>query len=459
MKFPSPKLTKKTTYSTSNESWGMGFFLVLFPQDHHNFKTHTINTFKQHTHNSSHIISKAQYTLSVCALLIFTTLLLFTLASFEPNHKFINKSSDYNYRRHLYESHRNLHLQKHTPALQRLGTLYSRGTTPMNDVVICHVTESVTLLHLKTFLRAFHRSGLFSKSDVVFIFPSFTTPESFDNVIRDETNLFIELTRSISDFNMSFDVTQFSKSGKLEKSEPIWGRKSKISSNSNSNSSSVGETELTRPCYGSVVGFGVGELDPENSLSGFFEYVPMSIRRWASYPMILGRLRRNFKHVILIDVNEVLLLGDPLFILKKQNPETVFLSSMTKHNRKVPVKQIINSSVIIGGARGVRRLSAAMLMEIVRVAIHDNKKKMTRLTHVTESVLLSRIESNEFVQKSIRLVDSGELIHEASLSGVWLVNQTIVRRNSKLDIEFMKYICSFTIEASVYSDCQKVQSL
>src|SRR5581483_4724196 len=33
---------------------------------------------------------------------------------------------------------------------------------------------------------------------------------------------------------------------------------------------------------------------------------------YTCYPMILGRVRRNFKHVMLVDVNKVLLLGDPL---------------------------------------------------------------------------------------------------------------------------------------------------
>lgn len=59
---------------------------------------------------------------------------------------------------------------------------------------------------------------------------------------------------NLSDFSASFDVTQFVKSKKdSEKGEPIWGRK--IKSISISNSSNGGGTELTRVSYGSVVGF------------------------------------------------------------------------------------------------------------------------------------------------------------------------------------------------------------
>ncbi|KAL7582655.1 hypothetical protein Lser_V15G42569 [Lactuca serriola] len=487
------KLTKRASFSGSGlppaaggagEGWGMGFFLVFFPQEHHDhhqhqdfnssspFKSPTINALLKRT-NSTHILAKAQSTISICALLIFLTLLLFTLSTFEPNNNLIRSS--HHYRRHLSQTHPSKNPTSDSHALQRLGTLYSRGTSHMNDLVLCHVTESVTFTELKTFLRAFHRSGLHTKSDLLFIFPSVTTPDSSDSVIREENKLFLKLIRrykaelnngsNLSDFPASFDVTQFVKSGKKdsEKGEPIWGRK--IKSNSNLNSSNGGGTELNRMSYGSVVGFGVGELDPENSLSGFLDHVPMSLRRWASYPMILGRLRRNFKHVMLVDVKEVLLLGDPLVRVRNRTPESVYLSSTptptpTKHNHKISDKaheKTINPAVIMGGARGLRRFSAAMLMEIVRATTQQlhNKKK----TPITESSLLSRLATNEFLQKTIHLVASAESIPEASsLSGVSIANNTVVRRgNNNIDIDVTNHICSYSIEASVYSECGKVQ--
>ncbi|KAL8225361.1 hypothetical protein R6Q57_017918 [Mikania cordata] len=475
------KLCKRTTVgrtlagggggSSSSEGWGMGFLLVFFPQGHHHHHQQhgvdsssspslkSVNTLFKRS-NSGNIIAKAQSTISVCALVVFFTLLLFTLSTFEPS------NTSHHHCRNLVQSNTKK-IRLNSPALQRLGTLYSRGTRRMNDVVICHVPESTTLTELKSFLRAFHRSGLLSKSDLLFIFNSFTAPEIFDDVIQEENRSFLKVIRrykselgngsNVSDFPASFDVSLFVKSGKdLSKGEPIWGRKIKTSSNSNS--SSDGGSELTRLSYGSVVGFGVGELDPENSLSGFVDHVPMGLRRWASYPMLLGRVRRSFKHVMLVDVKEVLLLGDSLARVKNCNPETVLLSSTpppaTKHNRKPtdkPHQKTINPSLIIGGARGVRRLSTAMLMEIVRSSTHKRK------TPFTESALLSRLATNEFVQKSIRLVGSTESIPEASsLSGVALANNKVVRRgNSNVDIKLTNHICSFAIEAWIYKECGK----
>lgn len=336
----------------------------------------------------------------------------------------------------------------------------------MNELVICHVSESVTKKELKLFLRGFHRSGLPSKSDLLFVFNSISTIDSFDDLIREENDLFLKLVHRYKselgngskaiDFPASFDVTRFMKSGKeADKGEPIWGRKNK----SNNSSSSNGEdgAELTRMSYGSVVGFGIGELDPENSLSGFLDHVPMNLRRWASYPMILGRVRRKFKHIILVDVKELLLLGDPLARVKSHTPESIFLSSTPppKHSRKIKNhRKTINPALIMGGERGVRRLSAAMLTEIVRSTTrqHHNKKNS-----ITESALLSQLAANEFLQKSIHFVTSSESIQDpSSLSGVALANQTVVRRgNSNLDIGAVvtKHICSFLIDSSVYSDC------
>ncbi|CAH1432247.1 unnamed protein product [Lactuca virosa] len=150
----------------------------------------------------------------------------------------------------------------------------------------------------------------------------------------------------------------------------------------------------------------------------------MSLRRWASYPMILGRVRRSYKHVMLVDVKKVLLLGDPLSRVKNQSPESVFLSSTPPPSPPLSARHrpknsenthqktnTINPAVIMGGVRGVRRLSAAMLTEIVRAT--TNKPHNKRKNSVTESGMLSRLAMNEFTLKTIRLVTSSESIREA----------------------------------------------
>ncbi|KVI12102.1 uncharacterized protein LOC112507790 [Cynara cardunculus var. scolymus] len=465
------KIKKNGGGAGGGEGWGTGIFLVFFPEEDEQeltsssssspFKFPTINSLLKRT-NSSHILTRTQSTISICALLIFLTCLFFTLSTFEPNNNFTPS------RRHSNSP------RSYTPALQGLGTLYTRGTTAMDNLLLCHVTESVTTKQLKVFLRAFHRSGLPLNSDLLFIFDSALTLESFDNVILEENDIFLKVVcryqaelcngSKVLDFPASFNLNQFLKSGKkvVEKGEPIWGWKIK-----NNNSSLLrcggGETESTRISYGSVVGFGVGEVDPENSLSGFMDQIPMSLRRWASYPMILGRVRRNFKHVMLVDVKKVLLLGDPLGRVRTKSPESVFLSSTppraTKHGHKGSEdthQKTINSAVIMGGVRGIRRLSAVMLTEIVRATTNQQHNK--RKNSVTESGLLSRLATNEFALKSIHVSMSIESIPTASsVSESTIRNQTIVwvEHSDYKDIEsaIMKHICSFLIDSAVYRDC------
>ncbi|KAK2976890.1 hypothetical protein RJ640_010813 [Escallonia rubra] len=411
--------TGKSSSKSNREGWGMGFFLVFFPEEDtmandsklptHQFSQSSCHSFLRRT-NSTNLFTKAQSTISICALLIFITFLLFTLSTFDPTP---TPTTHFTSRRHLSSNSQfakkptkrsawplnflapSFPKPKAKPpvthALQGMGTLYRRGTFAMNDLLVCHVTESVTLQELRLFLRVLHRSGLTSKSDVVFVFPS-STSGSYNSAILEENDSFLKLVQKYhDDVNgsgsndtsldsvASFDVTQFVKASKKEKErgETLWGRKFR------SNSSGDGEAELTRLSYGSVVSFEVDELDPENTLGGFLDHVPMSLRRWASYPMLLGRLRRNFKHVMLVDVKDVLLLGDPLGRVRNRSPESVWLSTPvqptpSKHGRK----NSVNSAVIMGGNRGVRRLSSAMLTEIVRAAVQKLKAETVMISDI-----------------------------------------------------------------------------
>lgn len=347
----------------------------------------------------------------------------------------------------------------------------------MNDLIVGHVLESVKSQELRLFLRLLHRSGLTSRSDLVLIFPSQSHSADFETVIREENESFSELVHRNRKLNgttkhsaASFDVTQFVKSSKKEKEwgEPIWGRRIR------SNFSEIGEAESTRLSYGSVVSFVVDELDPENSLSGFFDHVSMSLRRWACYPMLLGRVRRNFKHMMLVDVKEVLIVGDPLGRVRTRSPESVHLStesitpSNNRHGKKNSVKtqshseKPVNSAVIMGGARGVRRLANAMLTEIVRLTTQQKRKNL-----VTESGLFNQLVGNEFILKNVNvnLFTSAESIpNESSLtrlnsssgSSLSLSNHTMIRRgNSNIDVTstIEKLVCLLEVDSSVYSDC------
>lgn len=340
----------------------------------------------------------------------------------------------------------------------------------MTDLVVGHVEENVTEPELRLFVRLLHRSGLTARADVIFIFAC-RSSSRFASVIEEENQSFLKLVRHYRRLNSTtsrkpssgFDVNQFIKVGKKATEEPLWGRRS---STSRSNSSE--EAELTQLSYGSVVGFEVGELDPENSLAGFLDHVvPMSLRRWACYPMLLGRVRRNFKHIMLVDVKNSVVFGDPLGRVRHKSAESVILSVMTnKHCKKNsdPTQSHcpVNSAIITGGARGIRRMSSTVLTEIVRAAMQQQQQRKRNKNTVTESGILSQLVGNQFISKNINLVTSTESVHDpsslvaVSVPGLLSAHAVIQRGNSNhhdLNSIIMNQICSSEIDSSVYRDC------
>ena len=362
-------------------------------------------------------------------------------------------------------------------ALQGMGKLYRRGTRAMSDLVVAHVMEETNEAEFRLFLRVLHRSGLTARADAVFVFPSSLFATRFESLIQEENDSFLKLVNYYKQLNRtshdsvsasSFDVGQFFKSGKKQMGEPLWGKRIRADGSGNFSESGEGEGEgeLTLLSYGSVVGFEASELDPENSLAGFLDHVPMSLRRWACYPMLLGRVRRNFKHVMLVDVKKVVFFRDPLGRVRNRSPESVLYirikqeSCSNKHHRKnseqTQTDCQVNSAILMGGARGIRRLSIAMLTEIARVAMQHKKK-----SSVTESGILSQLVGNVHILKNIDLITSTESIPgmsslTGSNSSLW-DNYSIIQRggNSNHDINsiIMKQICSREAESSAYRDC------
>ncbi|KAK8531850.1 hypothetical protein V6N13_131208 [Hibiscus sabdariffa] len=476
--------------NTNKESKGMSLLLVFFHGggDQNKITTNSSTTtttptrFIKRTTSSTLLSSKAQSTISICLLLVFVTLLLFTLSTFEPSPTIKNP------RRILSQPPPfkgffpmwDYKLLKQRPtvsppsfALQRMGTLYRRGTKAMNDLIVSHVAEDLSDDELRLFLRVLHRSGITSKADIVFLFGSSPFLSSrFSFVIHEENESFLRLIEHYKESNnkgsrdsvFGFDSTQFWKSGKKDVGETIWGKKG---GRGNSSTNSTGaEGESTRLTYGSVVGFDVNELDPENSLAGFLDHVSMSFRRWACYPMLLGRTRRYFKHIMLLDVKSFLLLSDPLGRVRNRIPESVYLftkeSSSGKHGKrnsdKTQPHSQINSAILMGGARGIRRLANAMLTEIVRASMKHKKKDP-----ISESEILSQLVSNGHVLKNVDWITSTETIQKASSltdsrSNSAAANYSIIQRgntNSNRDLNSisMQLICLCETYSYVYRDC------
>ncbi|XVE95935.1 hypothetical protein REPUB_Repub02eG0178200 [Reevesia pubescens] len=485
-----------THSSSSKESRGMGLLLVFFPEGQNkiNNSIDTNNTtpsrFIRRT-SSSLLFTKAQSTISICALFLFITLLLFTLSTFEPSipTPTTPSSSIKNSRRFLSQKtklssssssshwffpiwdYKPLHVKQKpnasssSYALQGMGTLYRRGTKAMNDLIVTHVVEDMSEDELRLFLRVLHRSGVTSKADTVFIFGSSSLSSRFSFVIQEENESFLKLiqhykeldSKGLRDSVFSFDSTHFWKSGKKDVGEPIWGKRGR----GNYSNSTEAEGESTQLTYGSVVGFDVNELDPENSLAGFLDHVPMSLRRWACYPMLLGRVRRNFKHIMLLDVKNLMLLSDPLGRVRNRSPESVYLltkeNSSGKHSKRKSEKthSQVNSAILMGGARGIRRLANAMLTEIVRATMQHKKKNS-----ISESGILSQLVGNGYILKNVNLITSTESIQEASslmgLSSNSAADYSIIQRGNSFHDHnsiIMKLICLCEVDSSVYRDC------
>ncbi|KAI6696792.1 hypothetical protein NL676_016911 [Syzygium grande] len=382
----------------SDQSSGMGFLLVFFPEEHqHRPSSDSTDIVDEpkllrpppppppppspspspfRRTRSGPLLSRAQSTISICALLVCLTLLVFALSTFDPpsnspsasySRRFLPErqppprhrqpprpllapeprndrapSSFWSFPTFSWRARPSNGGPKRQFALQGMGTLYRRGTRAMSDLVVAHLAENLSEEELRLFLRTLHRSGLTARADVVLIFPSRDSASRFGSVIREEEESFSKLlyhytqrfnaTAATSRSPASFDAARFVKSSK-EDDEPLWGKRARIGNSSSDAGAAAGAgsggaaslDKSARPSYGSVVGFEAGELDPENSLSGFLDHVPMSLRRWACYSMLLGRVRRSFKHTMLIDAKSWAVLGDPLGRVRGRSPETVHL--------------------------------------------------------------------------------------------------------------------------------------
>ncbi|XP_049401558.1 uncharacterized protein LOC125865408 [Solanum stenotomum] len=400
----------------------MGFFFILFPED----ESTIITKNKQKTNlsplKSINTLFRAQLIISICVFLIFITFLLFTISTFEPSSRFKLQNS------------KSPSFQQH--ALQGMGTLFRKGTRSMSDLIVAHVIESVTVQELKLFTKLIYRSKISSKSDILFVFPKKSI--LFENTIVEENTSFFKLINGYEYNSTTFNSTH-NKANANE--EPIWGRKKQ----SNFIDEDYNSTESIQLSYGSVIGFYAYELDPENSLSGFMDHVPMNLRRWACYPMLFGRIRRNFKHIILVNVKEIFLLGDSPSRIKNLSHDSVLV--FRRKNFEKTHKKQASPEIIMGGLRGIRRLSNAMLIKIIQESMQHKKKNS-----INESVLFNQLIGNEFMLKNVELNLDESIVELSSLSefdkksGSLLILKFFIisRGNSNVDINYVikKYLCS-----------------
>lgn len=254
------------------------------------------------------------------------------------------------------------------------------------------------------------------------------------------------------------------------------------------------------PVWGSIVGFEVAELNPDDALLGFLDQPPMQLRRWACYQMLLGKVRHKFKHVLLTDVKGVLVLGDALAVVRKKNglylglqdrtwsdpmpdngnnneSKSVFervygqqmWSSLERREKEI---KLVNSGVIIGGIQPVRRLANAMMTEIVRVALQRKSRgsfpDSVLLTYLLQrsSVLgkkvmdhVHSVENSDSIIHSLDKSKQKDLFFKKKSSPYVIVHgYDTLNVDTNLTSMVVRDICSSPVDAEVYGDCNWVDN-
>ncbi|CAM6036943.1 unnamed protein product [Sphagnum compactum] len=220
-------------------------------------------------------------------------------------------------------------------ALHGLGSLLRKGTRAMEEMIVAHVTESTSSDELQMFLRTLHRSGATAKADLVLLFPFSPLPSSMLDIIEEEEESFRRLIATVVDPSAVVQTQPASSlpqpttlspfntmSFKLAALEPhlddeimVWGKYSNI----------LEDSAPDWAAWGSIVAFDMQELDPHNSLEGFFDTPPAQLRRWVCYDMLLGMVKSKFQNVLLTPVQGVLVLGDALASVRKK--QTLYLTA------------------------------------------------------------------------------------------------------------------------------------
>lgn len=208
---------------------------------------------------------------------------------------------------------------KHEAAMRGLGVVFSKGTRTMDELIVANFPDHCNLPDFRLFLRTLHRSGAMAKGDLVLLFPWRTIPKDVFDVVSEEAQSFQKLIASESSSEKNSNISVFNAlafrqatvknaNRKISSSSSVWGDITTLSANQVE--SSLG--------WGSVVGFQMSELDPDNVFSKFLNNSPSQLRRWLCYEMLLGKLRRRFKRVMLVELGGVVILGDALASVRKQ---------------------------------------------------------------------------------------------------------------------------------------------
>ncbi|CAN6483338.1 unnamed protein product [Victoria cruziana] len=474
------KTTAKCREDGSSNATGGGFWLLVLLLDD-----------KASKHS---LLKRAQSTIWVCLLILAFTLVLFALCSLDsvgiPHHQ---APSATNLSRRWRPAKPPTRSRKprfdRSLALRGLGTVFRRGTFAMSDLVVAHFREDTNEEMLRFFFRSLFRSGVLSRADIVVILPSSSVSSALAHIVQEEGDYFVRLVDLYNNTERSsirgigrFDSRPFM-SFHDKKKPPIWGANvNRNFSGGGGNQTSDGRMTLS---LGSVVGFDVSELNPENSLSGFIDDVPIQLRRWVCYQLLLGRLRHQFKHVALVDVERVMVVGDLLAGIWRKNsggrggndglrffyeehpqlkcgrgdhpPRSEILYKKDQQDRE---KRSVNSGILLGPMVETRRFVNEMVIEIVRVAV----RRKTRKPFHDGELLTYLAVTGQSSGKSITLENTRSYYyHHSNLHSPPASSHRsfiLYGRDNCLGMGFKSLvgflhseICSSPIDSTVYRDC------
>lgn len=361
----------------------------------------------------------------------------------------------------------------------------------MSELIVAHLSEETSPNQLRLFIRTLFRGGAMARADLVVLFPS-SPPESHASVIQEEIESFRQLVsdrfaaelpvkdrrKSLSAFN--FDAYKHLANDSDKESRSLWGSSQKqgVLGASSTVAFPAGETAggvvpaARAVAWGSVVGFEAAELNPEDALSGFIDAAGMQTRRWACYEMLLGKVRRRFRHVLAVGVEATLVLGDPLAATRKRNAPYLLLAYQEEGRRRrrrageesKKRRVAASSAAFAGSLKRARELSAAMSVGIVRMALERRSRAAFHDSAVLSRVVQASEQGEEFLfnqplllslsdnRQARREARSGE---EAGKRHPPIVHSSTAAKFRRFSDAVWLDICA---DGNVYSDCGALKS-
>ncbi|BBN02651.1 hypothetical protein MPTK1_2g16980 [Marchantia polymorpha subsp. ruderalis] len=210
------------------------------------------------------------------------------------------------------------------PAMQGMGTLFRKGSQDMSELIVAHASENMSSTDFRLFLRTLHRSGATAKADVILLYDCLSArmmgimqeeEMSFQRLLAESEGLIgLAAGAAAEPANSSvgaFNIGAFWKPDDRSPREVV----SMIEESDNA----------TLPRWGSMIGFEMQELDPDNALKGFLDMPSMQLRRWLGYQMLLGVVKAKYKHVMLTEIEGVMIIGDALSAVRRK--QHIYLST------------------------------------------------------------------------------------------------------------------------------------